>query len=108
MVLSPRNGLSSPVPLVLRAWKTATSTDALSRLWKRSAARLLAKEGLPSLPAGPKHKHGDIDRECMYLHLRFGLLVPDLPKLVTRALVNRFAGTRIEDLQGEIPSLCED
>jgi hypothetical protein len=34
--------------------------------------------------------------------------VPDPFKLVTRALVNRFAGTRIEDLQGEIPSLCKD
>lgn len=34
---------------------------------------------------GPKHKRGDIDREF-----------------------NRFAGTRLEDLQGEIPSLCRD
>ncbi|KAG6918676.1 hypothetical protein DXG01_012494 [Tephrocybe rancida] len=34
---------------------------------------------------GPKHKRGDIDREF-----------------------NRFAGTRLEDLQGEIPSLCKD
>ncbi|THG99421.1 hypothetical protein EW026_g2926 [Hermanssonia centrifuga] len=32
---------------------------------------------------GPKHKRGDID-------------------------VNRFAGMRLEDLQGEIPSLCKD
>lgn len=35
---------------------------------------------------GPKHKRGDVDRES----------------------VNRFAGTRLEDLQGEIPSLCKD
>jgi hypothetical protein len=34
---------------------------------------------------GPKHKRGDMDREF-----------------------NRFAGTRLEDLQGEIPSLCKD
>ncbi|TFK40914.1 ARM repeat-containing protein [Crucibulum laeve] len=34
---------------------------------------------------GPKHKRGDIDREF-----------------------NRFAGTRLEDLQGEIPALCKD
>ncbi|KAF8641150.1 hypothetical protein AX17_000788 [Amanita inopinata Kibby_2008] len=34
---------------------------------------------------GPKHKRGDMDREF-----------------------NRFAGTRLEDLQGEIPSLCRD
>ena len=34
---------------------------------------------------GPKHKRGDIDREF-----------------------NRFAGMRLEDLQGEIPSLCKD
>ncbi|KAF9456801.1 armadillo-type protein [Collybia nuda] len=34
---------------------------------------------------GPKHKRGDIDREF-----------------------NRFAGTRLEDLQGEIPVLCKD
>ncbi|KAF8633957.1 hypothetical protein AX15_001139 [Amanita polypyramis BW_CC] len=34
---------------------------------------------------GPKHKRGDMDREF-----------------------NRFAGTRLEDLQGEISSLCRD
>lgn len=34
---------------------------------------------------GPKHKRGDIDREF-----------------------NRFAGTRLEDLRGEIPALCKD
>ncbi|KAI0035236.1 armadillo-type protein [Vararia minispora EC-137] len=34
---------------------------------------------------GPKHKRGDMDREF-----------------------NRFAGTRLEDLVGEIPSLCKD
>ncbi|KAI1786295.1 ARM repeat-containing protein [Ganoderma leucocontextum] len=34
---------------------------------------------------GPKHKRGDIDREF-----------------------NRFAGTRLEDLVGEIPQLCKD
>ncbi|KAF8060978.1 ARM repeat-containing protein [Lyophyllum atratum] len=34
---------------------------------------------------GPKHKRGDVDREF-----------------------NRFAGTRLEDLQGEIPALCKD
>jgi len=34
---------------------------------------------------GPKHKRGDIDREF-----------------------NRFAGTRLEELQGEIPTLCRD
>ncbi|KAJ6451800.1 hypothetical protein C8R45DRAFT_1113394 [Mycena sanguinolenta] len=34
---------------------------------------------------GPKHKRGDMDREF-----------------------NRFAGTRLEDLQDEIPALCKD
>ncbi|EPS92758.1 hypothetical protein FOMPIDRAFT_1033894 [Fomitopsis schrenkii] len=34
---------------------------------------------------GPKHKRSDVDREF-----------------------NRFAGTRLEDLQGEIPTLCKD
>ncbi|EIM83313.1 ARM repeat-containing protein [Stereum hirsutum FP-91666 SS1] len=34
---------------------------------------------------GPKHKRGEMDREF-----------------------NRFAGTRLEDLAGEIPSLCKD
>ncbi|KAI0320995.1 ARM repeat-containing protein [Amylostereum chailletii] len=34
---------------------------------------------------GPKHKRGDMDREF-----------------------NRFAGTRLEDLAGEIPNLCKD
>ncbi|KAJ7835895.1 ARM repeat-containing protein [Mycena olivaceomarginata] len=34
---------------------------------------------------GPKHKRGDMDREF-----------------------NRFAGTRLEDSQGEIPALCKD
>lgn len=34
---------------------------------------------------GPKHKRGDMEREF-----------------------NRFAGTRLEDLQGEIPMLCKD
>ncbi|KAH9850656.1 ARM repeat-containing protein [Lenzites betulinus] len=34
---------------------------------------------------GPKHKRGDVDREF-----------------------NRFAGTRLEDLIGEIPQLCKD
>ncbi|KAH7104735.1 ARM repeat-containing protein [Auriculariales sp. MPI-PUGE-AT-0066] len=34
---------------------------------------------------GPKHKRGDVDREF-----------------------NRFTGTRLEDLQGEIASLCKD
>ena len=28
--------------------------------------------------------------------------------LLSCFLVNRFAGTRLEDLQGEIPSLCKD
>ncbi|KAF8531037.1 armadillo-type protein [Gautieria morchelliformis] len=34
---------------------------------------------------GPKHKRGDVDREF-----------------------NRFAGTRLEELKGEIPQLCKD
>jgi hypothetical protein len=32
---------------------------------------------------------------------------PDLHTLPNQ-LVNRFAGTRLEDLQGEIPTLCKD
>ncbi|KAF8557392.1 ARM repeat-containing protein [Imleria badia] len=52
---------------------------------------------------GPKHKRGDMDRKFLTRPLgkpnKFGS---------TFFVVNRFAGTRIEDLQGEIPALCKD
>ena len=39
----------------------------------------------------------------MYAHYPFS---PNI--MLTLYSVNRFAGTRIEDLQGEIPALCKD
>jgi hypothetical protein len=54
---------------------------------------------------GPKHKRGDIDRECKLSFIDvFANFLPDIAAFV----VNRFAGTRLEDLQGDIPSLCKD
>jgi hypothetical protein len=51
---------------------------------------------------GAKHKRGEVDRECMLiLHALLEMLIPMF-------LVNKFAGTRLEDLQGEIPALCKD
>lgn len=51
---------------------------------------------------GPKHKRGDVDHECKDAILLLVLSASDV------LLVNRFAGTRLEDLQGEIPALCKD
>lgn len=51
---------------------------------------------------GPKHKRGDIDRECRSVFLFAS------PSTQCHIPVNRFTGTRIEDLQGEIPALCKD
>ena len=51
---------------------------------------------------GPKHKRGDMDRECEYPILFNTIASFNLFP------VNRFAGTRLEDLQGEIPALCKD
>ena len=50
---------------------------------------------------GPKHKRGDIDRESETLKL-------NAPHPDKHTLVNRFAGTRLEELQGEIANLCKD
>jgi hypothetical protein len=50
---------------------------------------------------GSKHKRGDMDCEAFYF---LELTCCHLPS----CLVNRFAGTRLEDLQGEIPTLCKD
>uniref|UniRef100_A0A8H7Y5R9 PUM-HD domain-containing protein n=1 Tax=Psilocybe cubensis TaxID=181762 RepID=A0A8H7Y5R9_PSICU len=52
---------------------------------------------------GPKHKRGDMDRECNEI---FPVIQGAPTDLFTA--VNRFAGTRLEDLQGEIPALCKD
>lgn len=52
---------------------------------------------------GPKHKRGDIDRECEYSVSLYTLVT-----LLSDVLVNRFAGTRLEDLQGQIATLCKD
>lgn len=52
---------------------------------------------------GPKHKRGDIDRECELCYSRFhrnginGFIVD-----------NRFAGSRLEDLIPEVPGMCKD
>ncbi len=51
---------------------------------------------------GPKHKRGDIDRECLSRLISYSSSMSHI------LLVNRFAGTRLEDLQGEIPALCKD
>lgn len=53
---------------------------------------------------GPKHKRGDIDRECTSTSP-----LPGTALCANRYhIVNRFAGTRLEDLVGEIPQLCKD
>jgi Pumilio-family RNA binding repeat len=52
---------------------------------------------------GPKHRRGDVDREC-----KGPQLFPPLVSFLTFWSVNRFAGTRLEDLAGEISSLCKD
>jgi hypothetical protein len=52
---------------------------------------------------GPKHKRGEIDRECEQ-----DVAAPVCASLMRLLLDNRFAGTRIEDLVGEISSLCKD
>lgn len=55
---------------------------------------------------GPKHKRGDMDRECKFYHITFYFVF--LALTCPRSLVNRFAGMRLEDLIGEIPALCKD
>lgn len=52
---------------------------------------------------GPKHKRGDMDRECELCYSRFHGNEAD-----GFALDNRFAGSRLEDLIPEIPSMCKD
>lgn len=51
---------------------------------------------------GQKHKRGEIDRKHKSHH-RTGIYLTK-----NAFTVNRFAGTRLEDLQGEIASLCKD
>ena len=48
---------------------------------------------------------------CMALSTSAGIWIVNVNSLLLfshHALVNRFAGTRLEDLQGEIPALCKD
>jgi len=52
---------------------------------------------------GPKHKRGDMDRECK-LHYS-GFCRNGTDRVV---LDNRFAGSRLEDLIPEIPGMCKD
>lgn len=52
---------------------------------------------------GAKHKRGEVDKDCMFMVL-FHIVDIFIPTF----LDNRFAGTRLEDLQGEIPVLCKD
>lgn len=49
-----------------------------------------------------KHKRGDMDRECKHAYTKFPMIE------LTQLLDNRFAGSRLEDLIGEIPSMCKD
>ncbi|KAH8101368.1 ARM repeat-containing protein [Cristinia sonorae] len=72
---------------------SANSTTGSTALYHHNGSRYgLGLNGRPNGADGkmnglhgPKHKRGDIDREF-----------------------NRFAGTRLEDLQGEIATLCKD
>ena len=63
----------------------------------------VASDGKMNGLHGPKHRRGDVDRECGPCN-----------SIITRRIVltfysvNRFAGTRLEDLAGEISSLCKD
>jgi hypothetical protein len=50
---------------------------------------------------GPKHKRGDVDSECKHPHCSDD-------DLAYVSAVNRFTGTRLKDLQGEISALCKD
>ncbi len=50
---------------------------------------------------GLKNKRADTDRECEYP-------ADDVPLSADFGLVNRFTGVRIEDLQGELLTLCKD
>jgi hypothetical protein len=84
--------------------------------------RVPAGEGKMNGLGGAKHKRGEMDRECKYpapfslpLSDERGRDGPTWTGIETEAdaeglsfLVNRFAGTRLEDLQGEIPGLCKD
>jgi hypothetical protein len=72
-----------------------------------ASGRLIGPDSKMNGLHGPKHKRGDMDRECK--HLAF--INVQLRKVLTpffSCLVNRFAGTRLEDLVGEIASLCKD
>lgn len=54
---------------------------------------------------GPKHKRGDgVDRDCNLTDVSCCASI----QLTFCILVNRFAGTRLEDLQGDIANLCKD
>ncbi|KAG6895519.1 hypothetical protein C0992_000863 [Termitomyces sp. T32_za158] len=74
---------------------TANTTSGSTALYHHNGSRYgLGLPGRPNTSVtdnkmnglhGPKHKRGDMDREF-----------------------NRFAGTRLEDLKGEIPALCKD
>ncbi|KAJ7293868.1 ARM repeat-containing protein [Mycena rebaudengoi] len=78
-----------------RAGANPTSTSGSTALYHHNGSRYGlglparsnsgAGDGKMNGLHGPKHKRGDMDREF-----------------------NRFAGTRLEDLQGEIPALCKD
>ena len=55
----------------------------------------------PGGPMGLKNKRADTERECEYTR-EGGIYNTDA------STVNRFSGVRIEDLQGELLSLCKD
>lgn len=63
----------------------------------------VASDGKMNGLHGPKHRRGDVDRECGSSQITISSRV-----VLTFCLVNRFAGTRLEDLAGEISSLCKD
>jgi hypothetical protein len=69
-----------------------------------AGGRGLGPEGkMNGFHGGAKHKRGEIDREC-----------ENTPEWLARLLTNlnlpdnRYAGSRLEDLIGEIPTMCKD
>jgi hypothetical protein len=59
-------------------------------------------KGFGGMQGPPKGKRGEMDRECKYRLLEHTVTyLTDVPD-------NRFAGTRMEELAGEIASLCKD
>ncbi|THH20986.1 hypothetical protein EW146_g472 [Bondarzewia mesenterica] len=82
---STRVNGSSPIGVNGGTGSTALYHHHGSRYGLGMNGRVSSADGKMNGLHGPKHKRGDMDREF-----------------------NRFAGTRLEDLAGEIASLCKD